>query len=110
MDAIKISLATVRQTRCLLGAMFALVVADGLISNFLMTHGLGREWNPLLRAFVGGENFLLIKVAGAFLSALILWDIYKKRPQVAAIGSLCMVVFYTGIVYWNLFAFFITQV
>lgn len=110
MKAIKISFVTIHQMRCLLGAMFALVVADGLISNFLMTHGLGREWNPLLQAFVGEENFLLIKVAGAFLSALIMWDIYKKRPQMATIGSLCIVVFYTGIVYWNLFIFFVAQV
>jgi len=110
LKTIKISLATIHHIRCLLGAMFALVVADGLISNFLMTHGLGREWNPLLQTFVGGENFLLLKVAGAFLSTLILWDIYKKRPQMAAISSLCIVVFYTGIVYWNLFTFFIAQV
>ena len=60
--------------------MFALVVVDGLISNFLMTHGLGREWDPVLQTLVGGENFLLIKVAGAFLSALILWDISPESP------------------------------
>ena len=110
MKASKISLVTVNQMGCLLGAMFALVVADGLITNFLMTHGLGREWNPLLQSFVGGENFLQIKVAGAFLSALILWNIYKKRPQMATIGSFCILIFYTGIVYWNLFVFFIAQV
>ena len=90
--------------------MFALVVADGLITNFLMTHGLGREWNPFLQTLVGGEPFLLLKVGGAFLSALILWDIYKKRPQMAAISSLCVVVVYTGIVYWNLFTVFISWV
>ena len=90
--------------------MFALVVADGLITNFLMANELGREWNPFLQNLAGGEPFLLIKVAGAFVAVLLLWDIYKKRRQVAAIGSLCAVVVYTGIVYWNLFTFFITQV
>jgi len=106
----KFAFAAVRHTRCLLGTMFALVVADGLISNFLVTHGLGREWNPFLQILVGGENFLLIKVAGAFLVALILWDIYQKQPQIAAISSLCVVVIYTGIVYWNLFTVFISWV
>ena len=95
---------------CLIGAMFALVVADGVISNFIMTNGFGWEWNPFLRAFVGGESFLQIKVAGAFLSALVLWNIYKKRPQMATIGIFCILVFYTVIVYWNLFIFFIAQV
>ena len=95
---------------CLLGAMFALVVADGLITNFIMTHGVGREWNPLLQAFVGGENFLQIKVAGAFLSALVLWNIYKKRPQMAMISTLCIAVLYTGLLYWNLGVFLVAQV
>ena len=110
MKASKFAFATVRHTRCLLGTMFALVVADGLITNFLMAHGLGREWNPFLQTLAGGELFLLIKIGGAFLSALILWDIYKRRPQVAAISSLCIVVVYTGIVYWNLFTVFISWV
>ena len=110
MKASELSFVTVRQISCLLGAMFALVVADGLITNFLMIHGLGREWNPLLQTFVGGESFLQIKVAGAFLSVVILWEIYKKRPQTATIGSFCILIFYTGIVYWNLFVFLLAHV
>lgn len=110
MKASELSFVTVRQISCLLGAMFALVVADGLITNFLMIHGLGREWNPLLQTFVGGESFLQIKVAGAFLSVVILWEIYKKRPQMATIGSFCILIFYTGIVYWNLFVFLLAHV
>jgi len=110
LKASELSFVTVRQISCLLGAMFALVVADGLITNFLMIHGLGREWNPLLQTFVGGESFLQIKVAGAFLSVVILWEIYKKRPQMATIGSFCILIFYTGIVYWNLFVFLLAHV
>jgi len=104
------SFAGIRRIRCLLGTMFALVVADGLISNFLVTHGLGQEWNPFLQILVSQENFLLIKVAGALLCTLILWDIYKKRPQMAMIGTLCIVVLYTGLLYWNLGVFFVAQV
>ncbi len=104
------SFAGIRRIRCLLGTMFALVVADGLISNYLTILGLGTEWNPLLRALVGQEHFLAIKVAGALVSALILWDIYKRRPQMAMTSTLCIVVLYTGIVYWNIFAFFVAQV
>lgn len=107
---VKGSFAQIRRIRCLLGTVFALVVADGLISNFLVTHGLAREWNPYLQTLVIDDNFLLIKVAGALLCTLILWDIYKKRPQMAMISTLCVVVLYTGLLYWSLGVFFVAQV
>ena len=75
-----------------------------------MTLKLGTELNPFLQALVGQEHFLAIKVAGALISTIILWDIYRKRPQMALMSTLCIVVLYTGIVYWNLFTFFIAQV
>ena len=49
----------------LLSALVVLVVGDGLITQFLIKGGLGREGNPLLAPIAGGGNFLLIKVAGA---------------------------------------------
>jgi len=104
------SFAGIRRFRCLLGTMFALVVADGLISNFLVAHGIGQEWNPFLQILVSQETFLPIKVAGALLSALILRNIYRKRPQMALIASVCIVALYTLIVHWNLGIFFIAQV
>ena len=54
------SFTGIRRIRCLLGTVFSLVVADGLISNFLVTHGLAREWNPYLQTLVIDDNFLLI--------------------------------------------------
>lgn len=93
----------------LLLTLIALVAADGLISQFLIRLGLGHEGNPLLQTFVSEGNFLLIKLAGAFLAALILWDIHKKRPNVALISTLTFVILYTGIVFWNLSIFFIMQ-
>ena len=104
------SFSPLRQIKYLLGVLFTLVVADGILSNFLITEGLGREWNPFLQTLVGEESFLLIKVAGALLSILILWDIYKKWPQAAIKSSICIVVLYTGIVYWNILTFLIGQV
>ncbi len=94
--------------RYLLGALIALVVSDGLISHFLVSRGLAQEGNPFLEALVGEGIFLVIKVLGVLLCALILWDIYKQRPKLAMISSLCFVVLYAGIVLWNLCVFFIT--
>lgn len=110
MKIAKISYVTIRQMRCLLGVMFALVVADGVISNFLVTNGLAQEWNMFLQALVSEEHFLLIKAACAFLVAIIMWDIYKKRPNMAVISSLCIVAIYTGVVYWNILAYVVSQV
>ena len=96
-----------RRIKYLLLLIIALVVSDGLISQFLVRHGLGYESNPFLQTFVNEENFLLIKLAGALLGALILWDVYKTRPRVALISTLSFVILYTGIVFWNLGVFFL---
>jgi hypothetical protein len=85
----------------LIGALAVLVVADGLISHFLINNGLAHEGNPLLVVLVGKWNFLIIKVVGAFVCSLILWDIYKKWPKLALISTSCFVLFYTVIVSWN---------
>jgi len=99
-----------RQMKYILLSLVVLVVSDGLISQFLIRYGLGHEGNPFLRTFVTEGNFLLLKVVGALLGALILWDIHRSRPRLALISSLVFVALYTGIVLWNVAVFFITQV
>ena len=109
MRAIRGYFAGFHQMKYPLGALVALIIADGIISNFLVTSGLGREGNPFLQSLVGEQNFLIIKVVGALLCALILWDIYKRRPKMALISSLCFVGFYAVIVCWNLSLCFMNQ-
>ena len=110
METVKRYFAGTHQMRYLLGTLVALIVSDGLITNFLVTSGLGREGNPFLRNLVGEQVFLVIKVVGALLCAFILWDIYKRQPRMARIASLCFVGLYAVIVSWNLSIFFTTQV
>jgi hypothetical protein len=90
----------------LIGALAVLVVTDGLVSHFLISNGLAQEGNPLLVVLVGKWNFLVIKVAGAFICSLILWDIYKSWPKLALISTSCFVSVYTIIVFWNVGIFF----
>ena len=78
------------------------MVADGLISQSLVRNGLGYEGNPFLQTFVSKGNFLLIKVAGALLCALILWDVFKTRPKAASAMTVMSTSLYTGILYWNI--------
>jgi len=86
----------------LLGLLVGFEIADGVLSYFLIRHGLGREANPFLQPMVGDVNFLIIKVVGGLLCALILWDIHRRLPRVALITTSCFAVFYAVIVSWNL--------
>ena len=64
--------------------------------------GLAREGNPFLVPIVGETNFLILKVVGVLLAALILWDVHRRHPRVAIIATSVWVVGYGAIVLWNL--------
>ena len=86
----------------LLGLLVAFVIGDGLLTHFLVTGGIAREGNPFLQPLVGEAGFIVLKVAGALLCAIILWDIYRRYPRVALISTSFFVVCYGVIVLWNL--------
>lgn len=85
----------------LLSALVALVVADGLMTNFLVGKGAAREANPILEPIVGQTGFMILKIVGALLCAFILWDVYRRFPRVGIIASWIAVIGYAVIVAWN---------
>ena len=85
----------------LLGILVIFVVLDGLLTRFLIDGNLAREGNPLLQSIVGENAFIALKIAGALLCAVILWDVYRKFPRVGRIVTWCCVIFYGGIILWN---------
>jgi len=85
----------------LLGLLIGFEILDGVLTHFLIRGGLAREINPFLVPIVGEANFLVLKVVGVLLCALILWDIYKRLPKVALIVTSVFVAFYGVIVLWN---------
>ena len=95
--------------RLMLYALFGVIVADGLITEFLVAGGHGLEVNPFLRAWVGQELFLAIKVSGAFLVTLLLWVQYNAKPKAVYIITAVFLAFYTSIIFWNLFVFLTTR-
>jgi len=97
-----------RTVRYTLYALFCIIVADGLITQFLVTGGHGSEANPFLRAWVGQGWFLTIKVSGAFLATLLLWINYNVKPRLVYTITVVALAFYTIIVFWNLFVFLFT--
>ena len=88
--------------------IFLLVIADGLISKFLVGNGLGKEVNPFLQTIISGNNFLFLKAIGSLFVGLLLWDIFKRQPKIAFTCAAVCVIFYTVILYWNLAVFFVS--
>lgn len=93
----------------MLYALFSVIVADGLITEFLVTGGHGSEGNPFLTAWVGGGWFLAIKISAAFLAALLLWINYNAKPRPVYIITVVFLAFYTVVLFWNLFACLLTS-
>ena len=96
-----------RRIEYLLGTLLSLVVADGLISQFLIKSGIGQEGNPFLRVLVAEGNFLIVKMCGAIICVLILWNMAKRLPGLVFIVSSCLVGLYTAILFWNLVVFLV---
>ena len=94
-----------RTVRYTLIVLFGIIVADGLISQFLVTGGYGSEGNPFLTSMVRGGSFLAMKIAAAFLVTLFLWIKYNVNPRLVYTVAVVALGFYTIIVYWNLFVF-----
>ncbi len=91
----------------LLGTLVFFVILDGLLTELLIAQGLVREMNPFLQPLVGDIGFMLLKVAGAGLCALMLWDIYRRYPKIATITTWIATGGYGIIVLWNTSLFII---
>ena len=94
--------------RLTLYALFGLVVADGLLTQFLVTNGHALEVNPFLQSWVGKDLFLALKIIGAFSCTLLLWMKYHVKPRLVSVIATGFLAFYTSIVLWNLLVFAIT--
>ncbi len=89
----------------LLGLLIIFEIADGIVSYFLFSNNIAREANPFLAPLVGDVGFIIVKVVGVLLCAVILWDIYKRYRRLALVSTSFFVVVYVVIVLWNLSLF-----
>ena len=74
MEALRSYFAGSYQIRILLGSLVAAIVADGVITKFLVLNGFAVEGNPFLYFWVGEDVFLIIKLLGGLLAALFGWN------------------------------------
>ena len=79
-----------------------LMLADGLITEYLVNFGITSEGNPFMRGALAGSYFMPVKIIGAWLSALILASIYQHNPKLAAGVAWVFVGIYTVTIYWNI--------
>jgi hypothetical protein len=88
--------------KALLGLLMIFVIMDGVLTELLINRGVVREINPFLQPLVGDIGFIVLKVVGALLCGLILWDIYRRFPRLASITTWIAVAGYGVIVAWNM--------
>ena len=100
--------ATLHKIEYLLGTLLGLIVADGIISQFLIKEGLGVEGNPFLKSLATSGDFLIIKLCGAVLCVLILWNMAKASPKLIFVFSTFVVFIYTAILFWNIAVYIIS--
>ena len=95
------STASGKGMKFLLAILVIFVILDGVLTHFLVDGGLAREGNPFLEPLVGEAGFIVLKVVGSLICALILWDIYRHFPKVGTTATRCAVMAYGFIVVWN---------
>ena len=98
-----------RTVEFLVVTLACLVVADGVITDFLVRRGFGFEANPFLQFWVRNDYFVLLKLVSGVLVALLLWEMHRRHPTGILMLSACLVAAYTMIVFWNLFTLVVSR-
>jgi hypothetical protein len=94
------------QIRILIGSLFAAIVADGIITMYLVRNGLAVEGNPFMQYWVSQDQLIYYKLCGGILVAICLWSIYRRKPRLSIVFTSIMLAGYIFIICWNLFILF----
>ncbi len=99
--ATEVAPAGLRNQKMLLGVLFGLSVADGFITRFIISEGLGREGNLWLSVLASSDMLIAVKILAAGLATYLLWLLYPRIPELTQGVSIAFVCWYTLIVFWN---------
>jgi hypothetical protein len=80
----------------------ALQAGDGILTFAAVSRKLVREGNPFMQSIAGSGEFVVMKITGALMCALMLWLIYRRFPRVSVAATASIVLFYAGVLSWNL--------
>lgn len=85
-----------------LGAMCLVQLTDALATQALVSRSIVQEANSLMASLISSGDFMLFKVLGVGVCALLLLGFYRVLPRMAKTLNIFVVVFYTAILLWNL--------
>ncbi len=85
-----------------LGCLIFFEIADGVLTNLLVSKGIAREGNSLLRPLAGSGTLILVKLAGVLVCVAILLDMYRRSPTLARRAATCLTALCAFVVLWNL--------
>ena len=91
-----------RTQRLLLGTLFCLSVADGILTRFVISNGLGREGNFWLSNLASSDALIGIKMLGTVLAIYLLWRLHYVKPKLVMATTVSFVGWYTLVVFWNI--------
>jgi hypothetical protein len=92
--------------KVLLGIMAALEIGDGVFTHYAAGSGMVGEGNALMESLVMNGDFLVLKIVGALLCAVLLGRLYRRFPGIAVTVTSAVAVFYTAVIGWNAGVFF----
>jgi hypothetical protein len=90
------------QIRILIGSLFAAIVADGIITRYLVHNGFALEGNPIMEQWVVEDKLLSVKILGGLLAAIYLLSVYRKHPKLSIVFTSIFLAGYLLIICWNL--------
>ena len=93
----------------LLTLMVVLVVADGMVTRFVIKNQLGAEANVFLQDWVQSDSILILKLVGSSLAALILWRLYLKSHKMGWILTSFFASAYLLIIIWNIIVIYVVR-
>ncbi len=97
----KVLQSTNKKILWLLIALVLLNTIDGLLTQYFVPRGYFLEANTLLTPYVGQPVFIILKTVGAFICAVLLWDINRRHPKLGLIVTWIAVLVSGAIVEWN---------
>lgn len=92
-----------RNQRLLLGALFCVSIADGVITRFIITQGLGSEGNSWISGLASSDALIAVKLVATLLAIFLLWRLHYRRPKLVMGFTIALVCWYTLVVFWNIF-------
>ncbi len=97
----KIYQSTGKKISYLLIALVSFITIDGLLTQYLVSQSDFKEANRFMAPLVNQPSFLIIRIVGAILCAVLLWDINRRFPKAGLIVTWIAVIGCGAIVVWN---------